>query len=218
MAHPLRTSVEDLIEGLKSFERDYITADSISKFMDAHRLGVDELRKYTFFREDYYTRNLIFRDDKFEVMCICWKPGQRTVIHSHNGALGWMILPQGEVAVHDYKYVTCDHPERQNVVGIDCLAGGHEIQLDRTGSVHVLDGSPIYQVDKLHTIHQIENVDKSNVGVVSLHIYSPPIDSCVSYDLEKHRCSRKTLKYYSRYGEVEVEAETTPDGKLKVIH
>jgi cysteine dioxygenase len=216
MSHPLRTSVDDLIAGLKSFERDYITGENISNFMDSHRLSFDELKQYAYFRDDYYTRNLIFRDDKFEVMCICWKPGQRTVVHSHNGALGWMTVPQGEVAVHDYKYVSCDHPERQNVVGIDCLAGGHEIQLDRTGSVHVEDSSPIYQVDKLHTIHQIENVDKTKVGVVSLHIYSPPIDSCVSYDLEKHRCSRKTLQYYSKYGKVEVEAEETPDG-LKIL-
>lgn len=217
MPHPLRTSVDDLVEGLKSFERDYITADAISAFMDAHRLSADELRSYTFFREQYYTRNLIFKDDKFEVMAICWKPGQRTVIHSHNGALGWMTVPQGDVVVHDYKYISCDHPERQNVVGIDCLAGGHEIQLDRTGSVHVASGSPIYQVDKLHTIHQIENADQSDVGVVSLHVYSPPIESCVSYDLEKRRCTRKTLSYYSRYGTVEVEAETQPDGSLKII-
>jgi cysteine dioxygenase len=217
MAHPLRTTVDDMLEGLKRFERDYITGEAISSFMDAHRLSAEELRPFTFWRDDYYTRNLIFRDDKFEVMAICWKPGQKTVIHSHNGALGWMTVPQGEVAVHDYKYVSCDHPERQNVVGIDCLAGGHEIELDRTGSVHVHVSSNIYRVDKLHTIHQIENVDPSQVGVVSVHIYSPPIDSCVSYDLEKHRCSRKTLKYFSKYGKVEIEAEQRADGSLKIL-
>jgi cysteine dioxygenase len=28
-----------------------------------------------------------------------WSPGQRTVIHTHNGQLGWMSVEQGAPAV-----------------------------------------------------------------------------------------------------------------------
>jgi cysteine dioxygenase len=61
----------------------------------------------------------------------------------------------------------------------------------------------IITVDKIQTIHQIENAGKT--GCVSLHVYSRPIDSCVAYDLQHDHCYRRNLSYYSKYGKVEVE-------------
>jgi cysteine dioxygenase len=217
MAHPLRTSVEDLIEGLKSFERDYITIDRVRSFVDSHRLTVDELKPYAMFSDKYYTRNLIYRDELFEVMSICWMPGQKTTIHTHNGQLGWMTVPQGEVAMHNFRYVGCNAPENQNVVGIDCLAGATHIEMDRLDTFVAAENSPVVCVDKLHTIHQIENPERSKKGVISLHVYSLPIDSCVAFDLEHQRCYRRTLNYHSKYGVVEVETEQQPGGQLKII-
>lgn len=213
MSHPLRTTVDDLVEGLKSFERDFITQDAVLQFMEATPVPIASLRQYVFWRESYYTRNLIFRDEQFEVMAVCWSPGQKTVIHSHNGQLGWMSVPEGEVLVHNYKYLSCSNPERQNVIGIDCLAGGHHIELERRETHHCAADEGIVTVDKLQTIHQIENSGKT--GCVSLHVYSRPIDSCVAYDLERDTCFRRTLKYYSRYGAVEMEAPAPdPDATL----
>ena len=218
MAHPLRTSVDDFIAGLKAFERELITKDSVRKYMDAVRLSADELKPYTFWRDSFYTRNLIYRDALFEVMVICWSAGQRTTIHTHNGSLGWMAVAQGEMAVHNYNYVSCNAPQNQEVLGMDCLAGATHIELDRDGTDVCNEDSPTACVDKHHTIHQIENVDKTKVGCVSLHVYAPPIDSCVGFDLEKQKCFRKTLSYYSRFGTVEVETEQQPGGPLRILN
>jgi cysteine dioxygenase len=207
MAHPLRTSVDDLVHGLKNVERETITKEYVRQFLDAHQLTADELKPYTFFRDSFYTRNLIFKDDLFEVMTICWKPGQKTVIHTHNGQLGWMTIPQGEVAVHNFRYVSCNAPENQNVVGIDCLGGATHIELARLATEDCSPTSGVATVDKLQTIHQIENVDRSGEGAISLHIYSKPFDSCIAFDLEQQRCFRRTLSYYSQYGKVEVEVD-----------
>jgi Cysteine dioxygenase type I len=205
MGHPLRTSVDDLIHGLQSFERELITKELVRQFVDATRLTPEELKPYTFFRDEYYTRNLIYKDDLFELMTICWKPGQKTAIHTHNGQLGWMSVSQGDVAVHNYRYVSCNAPENQNVIGIDCLGGATHIELERLATEHCSQNGGIITVDKLQTIHQIENQDRSPSGCVSLHVYSKPFDSCVAFDLEKHRCYRRTLSYFSQYGRVEVE-------------
>lgn len=186
-------------------EREAITSDGVAKFLDATRLSADAIRPYTFFHKDQYTRNLIYRDDKFEVMSICWSPGQRTVIHTHNGQLGWMTMPQGEVDIHNYKYVRCNAPENMNVVGIDCLGGATHIELDRIRTDHCVSEGPVAIVDKSQTIHQIENADPARSGVISLHVYSLPIDSCIAFDLNKQRCFRKTLRYYSKYGHVEID-------------
>jgi predicted metal-dependent enzyme (double-stranded beta helix superfamily) len=219
MPHPLRTTVEDFVEGLKAFERpdDHITTERVRSYIDSTRLSARELQPFIHFRDDFYTRNLVYRDRLFEVMVICWKAGQKTAIHTHNGQLGWMTVPQGEVAVHNYKYVSCNAPENQNVVGMDCLGGASHIELDRLSTHVCANSAPIYTVDKLQTIHQIENTDPSGVGVVSLHVYSMPFDSCIAFDLDKQRCFRRTLHYYSRYGKVEVEAEQSASGELKII-
>ena len=217
MAHPLRSTVEDLVEGLKSFEAGVIAQEPVKQFMDSVRLSADALKPYIFFRDDIYTRNLLYRDKLFEVMAICWRPGQKTAIHTHNGQLGWMSIAQGEATIHNYKYVSCNCPEHQNVVGMDCLAGATRIELDRLDTVGCTTSGPIYCVDKLQSIHQIENRDAAKAGCVSLHIYSLPIDSCVAFDLKNQRCFRRTFSYYSQYGKVEIEVEHPADGPEKPV-
>jgi len=217
MPHALRTSIEDFIEGLKSFERDAITTERVRQYMNAARLSAEALKPYTYFRDDFYTRNLIYKDALFEVMAICWNPGQKTVVHTHNGQLGWMAQIQGHVAIHNYKYVSCNTPENQNVVGMDCLGGATHIELDRVGTEVCSESGHISTVDKLQTIHQIENTDKARAGCISLHVYSLPIESCIAFDLEHQRCFRRTLHYYSRYGKVEIEVEEKPANPLHSI-
>lgn len=205
MSHVLRTTVDDFVEGLKAFERELITKERLVSFLDAMRLSPEALAPYTFFRDSYYTRNLLYRDELFEVMAICWKPGQQTPVHTHNGQLGWMTIAQGEVAVHNYHYLRCDSPEKQNVVGIDCLSGGGHVKLERRGTAVCEAAGPVATVDKIQTIHQIENSNGARAGCISVHVYSLPFDSCVAFDLENHRCFRKTLRYYSRFGKIEAE-------------
>jgi len=38
--------------------------------------------------------------------------------------------------------------------------------------------------------------------VVSVHVYSRPIDSCVAFELETPRCYRRQLRYDSKFGVV----------------
>lgn len=75
--HPLRTSVADFIVGLRELERDLITKDRIAAYMGATTLRPEALHDYTWWRDSFYTRNLIYRDELFEVMTICWSPARR---------------------------------------------------------------------------------------------------------------------------------------------
>ena len=197
-SHPLHTSVGDFVAGLRELERDLITKDRIAEYMAAVPLRADALHDYIWWRDSRYTRNLIFRDELFEVMAICWSPGQKTAIHTHNGQLGWMTVAQGEVTTTEFRHGSCNAPENQNVVNIDCLGGATELQLDRLGTVTCAEGTGMVTVDKLQTIHQIENA--GTMGCVSLHVYSKPFDSCIAFDLEQQRCYRRSLSYFSKDG------------------
>ncbi len=213
MAHALRTTVDDFIEGLKAFERDLITRDKIRDYVDAMRLSSEALRPYTFFHQDHYTRNLLYKDGLFEVMAICWKPGQKTPVHTHNGSLGWMTVAQGAITIHNFHYLSCNAPENQNVIGMDCLAGATRLELERRETMDCVEDGPVALVDKLQTIHQMENRDPAQAGCVTLHVYSPPIESCVAFDLEHQRCFRRELHYDTRLGKV-VPEDSPPSPHL----
>jgi hypothetical protein len=71
-------------------------------------------------------------------------------------------------------------------------------------------------VDKVQTIHQV--VVQGKEPVISLHVYSRPIDSCVAFDMEKRSCYRRVLQYYSKYGDVVVrEGDLQPVAGLSAV-
>ena len=206
--------IDDFIAKIRSFEQDLITRDGVLEFCDSVQISDASLSPYVFFDEKFYTRNMIYRDDLFEVMTICWQPGQKTAVHTHNGQLCWMIPQRGNLGMVDYKWLGCDHPEHQNVVGLDCLAGSDHTKIEVVRQVDACAGGTVLTADKLQTIHRLYNHDEP---AVSLHIYSRPIDSCVAFDMEKQHCYRRELAYFSKYGVVEPKPETTPTPKPNLV-
>src|SRR5262245_13314640 len=101
-ARPL-INIDDFIGRLRSMERSLITRDRVLDLCSSVSVTDSSLDPYVFFNDAFYTRNLIYRDDLFEVMTICWEPGQKTAVHTHNGQLCWMITQRGNLAVVDYK-------------------------------------------------------------------------------------------------------------------
>ncbi len=209
-------SIDDFVTRIRSFEQDLITRDGVLEFCDSVQVSDASLVPYVFFDQKIYTRNMIYRDDLFEIMTICWQPGQKTAVHTHNGQLCWMIPQRGNLGMVDYKWLGCDHPEHQNVVGLDCLAGSDHTKLEVVREVDVCAGGTVLTADKLQTIHRLYNHDEL---AVSIHIYSRPIDSCVAFDMEKQHCYRREMAYFSKHGllEPKPEAGSVPKPNLVTI-
>src|SRR5512140_2013186 len=110
-----RVGVGDFVDVLRSFESGPITRDRVAELCNETEVDRASLDRYVHFRDDTYTRNLIYRDPTFELMTLCWRPGQRTVNHTHNGQLGWMAVEEGQLAVVNYKWLWCNAAGNQNV-------------------------------------------------------------------------------------------------------
>src|ERR1700716_3797960 len=123
--------VGEYVDHLKSFEKEPITRDRVLEFCLETAVEPGTLDRYVHFRDDTYTRNLIFRDEAIELMAVCWQPGQRPVLHTHNGQLGGRGVHRGPLAVVNYKYPGCNAPDNQNVSGLDPPAGATELDIDR---------------------------------------------------------------------------------------
>ncbi|HWX25344.1 MAG TPA: cysteine dioxygenase family protein [Vicinamibacteria bacterium] len=205
----------EFVDTLRGFESAPITRDRVLFYLNETRIDRPSLDPYVHFQKDLYTRNLIYSDEFVEVMAVCWSPGQRTVIHTHNGQLGWMSVETGALAVINYKWLGCNAADNQNVAGLDCLAGATELDLDRREVQECYPDGPINTVDKVQTIHQV--VLQGREPAISLHVYSRPIESCVAFDLENKRCYRRQLSFFSRYGTVVLsEAPSAPEGAAVV--
>src|SRR5271157_6227484 len=109
--HPLQTRVGDFIAGLQALENDPITSARVLEFLRQTPLCAEALSPYLLWNPQVYARNLIYRDDFFEVLALCWLPGQRTPVHSHGGQLGWVTVVQGELVCRDYRFVRYQESE-----------------------------------------------------------------------------------------------------------
>lgn len=197
---PRTRSIGDMVEILKDFTPETMTSPAVLEVCLDTRIDDASLVPYVHFNDAMYTRNLIYRSDLFEVMAVCWGKGQKTPLHTHNGQLGWMMVNRGVAEVTNFKWQGCNASQGQGVDGLDCLAGATELALSRDKAETCGRGGHVNVIDRERTIHQVAVV--GNEPVVSIHIYSRPIDSCVAFDLQTPRCYRRPLRYYSKFGDV----------------
>lgn len=188
-------ALEEFVGEIRRISEGLITKSALCELMTSKIPFRKDLEPYERWNSERHTRNLIFRNDLIELMLICWNIGDITPAHTHNGQLGWMSMVAGRLLVENMRLVRCNKPENQQVVGIDCLAGATEIEMESLGREIVAPGGPLNTVDKAQTIHRISNPREWNERAMSLHVYSLPIESCVVFDLENQCCTRRELSY-----------------------
>src|ERR1044072_4614212 len=60
----------------------------IFEWLENATISNDELEPYAGFKEGNYWRHRVCRTEFIEMLVLCWRPGQRTPIHDHNGSHG----------------------------------------------------------------------------------------------------------------------------------
>lgn len=180
--------IEHLISGLKSISDDEFDCDNVYQFLSETPVDVDSITRYFHWSPDYYTRNLIYKDDRFELMAICWEKGQVSRIHNHSGQKCWMTVPIGKLRGQNFAVEELDEPrgycklrETNSFELSDCLAA--KVELDEP-------------------IHQILNLAEHNERAVSLHVYSKPYDRCLSYCRDTDTFKEVLLSYTSIGGKL----------------
>ncbi len=180
--------IENLIEGLRAISDADFTCDNVYKILRDNPVAVDSITKYFFWSEKFYTRNLIYKDARFELMALCWNKGQVSRIHNHADQMCWMTVPIGRLRGQNFSVSEID--ERENFCKLvetdffdlsDCLTAKVELE---------------------EPIHQILNLSEFDERAVSLHIYSKPFDRCLSYCRDTHRFSEVPLSYTSIGGKL----------------
>lgn len=180
-------NIQDWIQGLCALPEEAPPA-RITQYIRTHLVCLDSLGPYTHYREKHYTRNLIFKDARFEVLTLCWEPGQVSSVHNHRDQECWVAMADGQLENICYR-----------VVQRDAAAGTCE--LEPSGTSLITREQPM-GIDGGDSIHQIVNCPSCNRRALSLHVYSKPFDTCEIYDLEAGTYRDIKLSYYTEFGKL----------------
>jgi cysteine dioxygenase len=141
---------------------------------------VSELSEFARFSDTSYCRNRILRSEALDLLLLCWKPGQRTPIHDHSGSICGVHVVRGEALEIGFT------PSGVGLmVPTNCtrLSAG-EITVSRDSEAHMM-----------------ANVASTSQDLVTLHCYSPPLDSM--------RIFSETETFFTDYSAIVASAATS---------
>ncbi len=138
----------------------------------------DDWRAYARFSPDQYTRNLVARNEHFEMIVLCWGAGQQSPIHNHANQNCWMAVLEGEISEVQFRVVS-----RATTIELAQCA----TKLYGPGQVSFIN-------DDI-ALHRVAPVPRGTG--ISLHLYSKPIDVCNVYDERTGLIERRQLQYFS---------------------
>ena len=190
-------AISDWVKKLSAIPDRTFTLENVQDYIVHHAVRPESLEKYLFFSKGSYTRNLIFRNDVFECMAICWDVGQFSRIHNHRDQNCWMSAPIGRLKVQNFRV-----EERRS--------GGEHCGTCRLvpTDIYEMDAAHPAYVNPLEPVHQVLNLPEYNQRAVSIHVYSKPFDMCEVYYRDKGTYADVPLHYTSEYGRLH------PDEKL----
>ena len=181
-------TITDWVKGLASIPEREFSLTNVQDYILRHAVRPETLDKYLFFSKGNYTRNLIFKNDVFECMTICWEVGQASRIHNHRDQNCWMLAPIGRLKVQNFS--------------VDDRDASHGTCRIVPTDVYEMDAAHPAYVNPLEPVHQVLNLPEFGKRAVSIHLYSKPFDSCEVYLREKGTYSDVPLHYTSEYGKL----------------
>ncbi|PYS52650.1 MAG: hypothetical protein DMF68_01055 [Acidobacteria bacterium] len=152
-------SFQSLIEILNALKCAPTLAD-VNGWLSRVQITSEDLRPYRSFKQGTYARHRVCRSEFAELLVLCWRPGQRTPIHDHNGSFGAVLVCEGVM----WETVFALNSERE--LYYKSARDWHE------GLATAAD---------LPDIHQIGNPEVSGQDLVTLHLYAPPLTVLNTY-------------------------------------
>lgn len=139
---------------------DLPTLHHLLKNLEITRKDIEEACN---FADDDYKRTVIKESRWYEVVCICWRSGQRTPIHDHKGASCAFRVIEGiatetlfEKSASGFVYPTASNHQPYGYI-----AASNEAD-----------------------IHQVSNTQPPGTDLINIHIYSPLLRDFNIYSLD----------------------------------
>ena len=155
------SSLHDLTEWLDGLDRRPGLKE-LDYRLKSLRINIEALEDCIGYADDGYQRNVIKKTDNYELVAICWKPGQDTPIHDHFGSDCAFLIVSGVTTetIYETNETGLAYPisDRRYMPGEVCAAAEPDI-------------------------HRISNEESENL--INLHVYTPPLSGYTIYSAQE---------------------------------
>lgn len=179
-------TIEQFAHALRAIPESDFTLQRVDAFLRENLVRPETLAPYQVFDAQHYTRNLIDKTGWYELIAICWEPGQSSSVHNHHEQNCWMAAPIGRLVSQNYRVVEQDEKR-----GFCRLQPTKQDMLTRTQPLPVNPAEPV---------HRVYNPQDFGERAVSLHVYSRPFDRCLVYSPDQNKYGEIRLAYTTVYG------------------
>ena len=136
---------------------------SLQEKLEATKITAEELGQFVGFNKQGYRRNKVFESEEVELLCLCWKSGQRSPIHDHAHSVCGVKIILGTATETVY----------------EMTPGGY------IKPTHSADyPAELVMVSQDSETHQIANLQELDSDLVTLHVYSPPLRKMRTYSID----------------------------------
>jgi cysteine dioxygenase len=178
-------ALDRLVEALTAEFRANANGPGAQRLLADYAASHDDWRGLARWSDARYTRNLVARDERFELLLLCWGAGQESPIHNHEDQNCWMGVLEG--AIEEIRFA---FPDQARV---------KPGPLAELGSQVCRRGEVAFIRDEIG-LHLVRG-HRGRAGV-SLHLYAAPYDACNVYCPDTGRVERTSLGYHSVRGEL----------------
>ncbi|MDC1068253.1 cysteine dioxygenase family protein [Candidatus Kapabacteria bacterium] len=144
-------------------------------------IPVESFNEFAHFSDQFYTRNCIAKNTDFELLLLCWNPGQKTPIHCHDSQECWVMMIDGELEEDKYSF-------EENA------------SLPKKINQSQLYGSQISFMSDDLGYHLLGNIKSKKA--MSLHLYVNPINKCSTLCPDTGEIKWIETSYHSYKGEL----------------
>ena len=158
-------ALRPLLDHLDHLEASGESADlgTLARLLEQLGLGRTDLQDACLFADERYQRNMIRRTSGYELVCLCWRSGQRTPIHDHFGSACAFVVVEGIATETRFERtpsgLICPAWTRHHEPGYVCASAEADI-------------------------HQVANSGPPGTELITLHCYTPPLREFNVYTLD----------------------------------
>jgi predicted metal-dependent enzyme (double-stranded beta helix superfamily) len=175
---PAHLSLDDFVLEMAHIPSRELTMASLKELVGHLDLRDELIQEHIHFVPNGYARNLVCRTPRFDMLVLCWKPGQVTTIHDHAGSLNVTRVFDGELTSRLFDDRERPGPGR-------CLV--------KLKSEERLSGKGGFSCVDHGEIHQLANT--SDRDLVTVHVYARPLKDITVYCPNSGEIERVTLRY-----------------------
>lgn len=156
-----------------------------------------DVERFVQFSDSRYQRIAIHRGPAYEALLLCWRSGQRSLIHDHAGSACVVRVLEGAATETTFGRSPCGRlvPMRSSRASVGAIRASFDAD-----------------------VHQLANLEPAGHDLVTLHVYSPPLVQMRTYSVDETTLAVDPVLTTAMSGMVESHGQVARVGNAGLMH